>query len=158
MLGQQAAKLFMADTMAAYDKVIEGQAAVIRANDEKYMREYLGRRDETSRDRRTAYWKSQGILQGGWQGKSAAERNLENAQDSDVRIWGAARYSGPDAAARYREEQEFQRAEQERQNAQPYSKRVAVDLNVAGQTTTLEGDEVGVMQLTRRLEQATRGY
>ncbi|GMB82778.1 hypothetical protein NN6n1_35610 [Shinella zoogloeoides] len=161
LLGQQAAKLFMADTMAAYDKVIEGQAAVIRANDEKYMREYLGRRDETSRDRRTAYWKSQGILQGGWQGKSAAERNLENAQNSDIRIFGQARYSGADAAARYKEDEETAAWMDERYKsakALPVSKRVQVDLNVAGRKRTLETDETTADGLLRDLGFANRGY
>lgn len=158
MLGQQAAKMFMTETMAAHEKVIDGQAAVSRAADELYMRNFLSRRDETSRDRRDAYWNNQGIAQGGWKGKTAAERNLENAQNSDTRIWGKTRFSGEDAAARYKEDKDYEMAEQARRAAQPYSKRVAVDLNVAGATTTLEGDEVSVMQLTRKLEQATRGY
>lgn len=158
MLGQQAAKLFMAETMAAHEKVIDGQAAVSRAADELYMRNFLSRRDETSRDRRDAYWNNQGIAQGGWKGKTAAERNLQNAQNSDTRIWGQARYSGEDAAAQYREDSEYERAEQARRAAQPYAKRVAVDINVAGRTTTLEGSEVEAMQIARDLQRATRGY
>ena len=158
MLGQQAAKLFMAETMAAHEKVIDGQAAVSRAADELYMRNFLSRRDETSRDRRDAYWNNQGIAQGGWQGKTVAERNLENAQNSDTRVWGKARYSGDDAAAQYKEDKEYERAEQARRAAQPYSKRVAVDINVAGRTTTLEGNEVDAMQIARDLQRATRGY
>lgn len=160
-LGQQAAKMFMAETTAAQIAVIDGQAALIRANDEKYMKEFLNRRDETSRDRRSAYWKSQGILQGGWQGKTAAERNLENAQNSDVRIFGQARYSGDDAAARYKEDEETRAWMDERYEASkaaPVTKRVQVDLNVGGRRRTLETDETTADGLLRDLNFANRRY
>lgn len=151
MLGQQAAKMFMAETTAAQNAVIDGQAAVIRANDEKYMKEFLNRRDETSRDRRTSYWKSQGILQGGWQGMTAAERAEANLARSNEFMGWKSDYKGEDFAA-------FHRESETRRAAQPVAKRVQVDLNVAGRTTTLEGDEVSAMQLARTLEQATRGW
>ncbi|OCW56293.1 hypothetical protein [Hoeflea olei] len=151
MLGQQAAKVFMADTLAAHDKVIEGQTALIRANDESYMKDFLNRRDETSRDRRTAYWKKQGTLQGGWQGMSAAERAAANlARSNEFMGWRAD----------YKPEEGYGYSGDGRgmSHPVPVTKRVAVDLNVAGRTTTLEGDEVSAMQLARTLEQATRGW
>ena len=157
-LGQYAAKEFYEETQQLYDEVNNQQAAVIRANDEKYIKGLLNRRDEASRGVRDRLWLNQNIAQGGWRGKSAEERNLENAQNMDVRMWGQARYTGADAAARYKEDAEIRAAEQARQNAQPYSKRVAVDINVAGRTTTLEGSEVEAMQITRDLQRAARGY
>lgn len=96
MAGQQAAKWFMQDTMAAHDKVIEGQSALIRANDESYMRDFLNRRDETSRGRRGAYWKNQNIAQGGWQGMTAAERAAANLKRSNEFMGWAADYKPED--------------------------------------------------------------
>ncbi len=150
-LGQAAAQWWFQDTMKAYDAVIDGQAALIRANDEVYLRTKLNQRDEASRGFRDGYWKKQGILQGGWQGMSAAERAEANLARSNEFMGWKSDYRGEDFAA-------FQRESEARRAAQPVVKRVAVDLNVAGRTTTLEGDEVGVMQFTRSLEQATRGY
>lgn len=160
LLGQQAAKLFMADTMAAYDKVTQAQVDVIKANDEAYVKNLLNRRDEASRGARDSLWLKQGIAQGGWRGKSAAERNLENAQNSDVRIFGQARYSGADAAARYKEDQETQAWMNERYEASkaPVTKRVQVDLNLAGRKRTLETDETTADALLRDINFANRRY
>lgn len=157
-LGQMAAAKLTEGTRAAYEEVWKQQAALIKANDEVYVRGILNRRDEASRGTRDRLWLNQNIAQGGWRGKSAEERNLENAQNMDVRMWGQARYTGADAAARYKEDAEIRAAEQARQNAQPYSKRVAVDLNVAGRRRTLETDETTADGLLRDLDFANRRY
>lgn len=148
MLGQQAAEVFMADTMAAYDEVNNQQAAVIRANDERYMKEFLGRRDETSRDRRTAYWKNQGVMQGGWQGMTAAERASANLARSNEFMGWKSDYQGEDFAA-------FQRESEARRAAQ--QKPAAVfryDINVNGRQAQVTGD----MNMKRALDELNNGF
>ncbi len=65
------------------------KAAVIRANDERYMKEFLGRRDETSRDRRSAYWKKQDILQGGWRNVCRRRAPRRLARSNEFMGWRA---------------------------------------------------------------------
>lgn len=154
-LGQLAAKKMTEGTRGAYEELWKQQAALMRAQEQPYVNGLLKDRTDRTVKFRERYWAQNGVQ---IDGRTSEERYVDNRQTMDTWAWGKARYSGDDAADRYKEDEEYRKTEQARQNAQPYSKRVAVDLNVAGQTTTLEGDEVGVMQFTRQLEQATRGY
>lgn len=147
-LGQKAAEYFYKDTQKAYDEVNKQQAEVIKAQDLARVNQLL--RDSSGSDNSIAfqqrYYAQDGIkihqLTAAQRAEQArATRNSWMGWDSD--------YEGGDLGRLARESETRRGA---------VAKRVAVDLNFAGRTTTLEGDEVSVMQLTRSLEQATRGY
>jgi hypothetical protein len=158
-LGQKAAEYFYENTQKAYDEVNKQQAEVIKAQDLGRVNELLRERGtDRSRAFHRRYWGAEGIdiCAAGMttDERIAAGRQKMNTAlgvNFDPSAHEGGRIYGGDAIAdsiRIR-----------KQNAQaPVAKRVVVDLNVAGRTTTLEGDEVSVMQFTRGLEQATRGY
>lgn len=148
-LGQQAAKWWFQDTMKAYDAVLEGQAALIRANDEVYLRTKLNQRDEASRGFRDGYWKKQGILQGGWQGMTAAERAKANLARSNEFMGWAADYEGGDFAA-FQRESEARRAAQNQKPAAVFK----YDISVNGRQAQVTGD----MNMKRALDELNNGF
>lgn len=157
-LGQMAAAKLTEGTRGAYEEVWKQQAKLIQAQDAGHINALMKDRTDSTVKFRERYWASQGVK---IDGRTTAERNLDNAQNSDIRIWGSARYTGGDAAARYQEEEELQRWRDERYKSaelMSVTKRVAVDLNVAGKTRTVTADEPTAALLLRDLEVATRGY
>jgi hypothetical protein len=167
-LGQQAAKYFFADTMKGYAAVHDAQAALMRAQAQGHVNMLLNERGtDRSASFQKRYWGKEGV-DIGWHGMTADERLVSGRQSMDQNIWGKSQYTGADAAERYKEDASI-RAERDRRNKElgldwssqasaPAPKRVSVDLNVAGTTTTLEGDEVSVARLQRDLEIATRRF
>lgn len=159
LLGQQAAKLFMADTMAAYDKVTQAQVDVIKAQDQGRINFLLKDRSDNSAKFREKFWSERGVKV---DGRTSTERYVDNRQSMDEWAFGKARYSGDDAAARYREDEETRAWMNERYESAksaPVTKRVAVDFNFGGrQRTITTEDEADVDGLLRDLKFANRGY
>ena len=149
----------MADTMAAYDKVTQAQVDVIKAQDQGRINFLLKDRSDNSAKFREKFWSERGVKV---DGRTSTERYVDNRQSMDEWAFGKARYSGDDAAARYREDEETRAWMNERYESAksaPVTKRVAVDFNFGGrQRTITTEDEADVDGLLRDLKFANRGY
>ncbi len=157
-LGQKAAQWWMKDTMAAYEKVWEAQEQLNRAQEKPYINALLKRQDDRGRVFARDYWGKEGI-DIGRAGMTVAERYLADKQDSDVRIWGRARFSGKDAEARYRDDEEATKWISERHNAveQKRQQPAAVfryDIKINGQSATATGD----LSFKRTLDELNNGF
>ncbi|MBX5111956.1 hypothetical protein HJB51_28925 [Rhizobium lentis] len=151
-LGQQAAKWFFKDVEKAYDEVHRQQAEVIKAQAQPYLNGLLRERGtDRSRAFQRGYWAKEGV-DIGWQGMTTDEQIAAGRSKMNAALGGNFDPS------LYGREDVIATSIRNRNSQVPVSKRVAVDLNVAGRTTTLYGDEVEAMRFTRDLEREARGY
>ncbi|WP_192886382.1 hypothetical protein [Agrobacterium sp. LAD9] len=154
MLGQKAAQWFFSDLDKSYAAVWKAQSDLVRAQEQPYINDLLKRRDDRGRSFNRKFWGDRNI-DIGLQGMTTDERIAAGREqfrkrlgvNMDPSAYSGRVYGGDVIGDSIR-----------RQNAQPPSQTIAVQLDVAGRKTTLYGDEVEAKKFQRDLEVATRSY
>ncbi len=162
--GQLAAQKFYEYTQKAEDDALhEAQVRSIREDNKRYLQKTVklkGTKRGVAAAR--ALYGDEGARARGL-GQTWEQQYVAYKQSMDL---GSARgrtaedymlYDGEDDFQNFKNRIKKSDAEYEKQK-QAASRTVNVTLDVAGRKTTLTGDEVSAMQLTRDLQQATRGY